>query len=328
MRCPTLSELPPPPTGRTGWPWIVESPQLSDAMSDGRPWPRISIVTPSYNQGQFIEETIRSILLQGYPNLEYVVVDGGSRDQSLEIIKKYQKWFSGWISERDSGQPNAINKGFKFASGEIWQWINSDDVLLPGALGKIGLSYTADALLTGNVIYFGEGFEEVTEKNTALSAESVITGYRGVVLQQAGIWFSGEKFKELGGLNESFQYLFDWHFFIKYLDRWPQINNLDQDLAKFRLHSESKTVSRSQCFGAEKVDVLRRLLHESIGRDAMGLCIKGVATLDWWKYLDNLRKERNGRALPIAKILVGALTRPKTRFNRFTAGVIKAILTD
>ena len=127
MRCPTLSELPPPPSGKTGWPWTEEGSQLPDVMPDGSEWPRISIVTPSYNQGQFIEETIRSILLQGYPNIEYIIIDGGSTDNTLEIIKKYQQYIAYWVSEPDNGQSYALNKGFRKATGQFIGWQNSDD---------------------------------------------------------------------------------------------------------------------------------------------------------------------------------------------------------
>ena len=105
--------------------------QLPETMSDGHPWPRISIVTPSYNQGQFIEETIRSVLQQGYPNLEYIIIDGGSTDNSVEIIKKYEEYLTYWVSEPDDGQYDAINKGFSRATGEIMAWLNSDDMYVP-----------------------------------------------------------------------------------------------------------------------------------------------------------------------------------------------------
>src|SRR5262249_47374145 len=94
-----------------------------------------SIVTPSYNQVQFVEETIRSILLQGYPDLEYIVMDGGSTDKSIDIIEKYERWLAYWVSEKDGGQVRAINNGFSRATGVIYNWINSDDSLRPGALG-------------------------------------------------------------------------------------------------------------------------------------------------------------------------------------------------
>jgi cellulose synthase/poly-beta-1,6-N-acetylglucosamine synthase-like glycosyltransferase len=109
MRCPTLSDLPPPPPQKTGWPWTEESLQLPDLMPNGSEWPQISIVTPNYNYGQFIEETIRSVLLQGYPNLEYIIIDGASTDNSSEIVQRYESWLSYWISEEDKGQSDAIN---------------------------------------------------------------------------------------------------------------------------------------------------------------------------------------------------------------------------
>lgn len=137
LRCPALKDLPPPPPGKTGWPWTQESQQLPDAMADGVPWPKISIVTPSYNQGRFIEEAIRSVLLQGYPDLEYIIIDGGSTDQSVEIIKKYEPWLAYWESEPDRGQSHAINKGLLKSTGRLFNWHNSDDVLTPNSLATM-----------------------------------------------------------------------------------------------------------------------------------------------------------------------------------------------
>jgi glycosyltransferase involved in cell wall biosynthesis len=101
-------------------------------------WPKISVVTPSYNQGAFLEETILSVISQNYPNLEYIVIDGGSTDGSIDIIKKHQSKISYWCSEKDNGLYDGINKGFKIATGEILMWINSDDLLMPGSLFSIG----------------------------------------------------------------------------------------------------------------------------------------------------------------------------------------------
>src|SRR5690348_881216 len=102
MQSPKLTELPSPPPGRTGWPWTEESERLPETLPDGAEWPKISIVTPSYNQGQFIEETIRAVLLQGYPNIEFIIIDGGSKDNTVEIIKKYEKFIACWVSEKDN----------------------------------------------------------------------------------------------------------------------------------------------------------------------------------------------------------------------------------
>ena len=142
MRCPSLKDLPAPPAGKTGWPWTEETPFPSDENPQGFVWPKISIVTPNYNFGDFIEETIRSVLLQGYPDLEFIIIDGGSSDNSVEIIKKYAPWIAYWSSEPDECQAAAINKGIKHCTGQIFNWICSDDILFKMALRTVGEAFS------------------------------------------------------------------------------------------------------------------------------------------------------------------------------------------
>src|SRR5437762_483466 len=127
----TVEDFPNSAVPKRGWPWMERQTEMS---APAKQWPRITIVTPSFNQAQFLEETIRSVLLQGYPNLEYIVMDGGSTDGSAEILEKYSPWIDHWVSEKDNGQADAIYRGFERATGEIIGWVNSDDLLLPGAL--------------------------------------------------------------------------------------------------------------------------------------------------------------------------------------------------
>jgi len=140
MHCPSLNELPPSPSGKTGWPWTVESPPLPERMPDGRGWPNISIVTPSYNQAHFIEETIRSILLQGYAHLEYIIEDC-STDNTLEIVRKYEPWLRVLTTDKKDGMSKAINRAWAKTTGEIVTWISSDDVYLPGAFHRVATAY-------------------------------------------------------------------------------------------------------------------------------------------------------------------------------------------
>ncbi len=127
--------LPPPAVYSGRWPSAMDAPKPASntALGSGRALPKISIITPSYNQGQFIEDTIRSVLLQGYPNVEYIIMDGNSTDGTVEIIKKYEPWIAHWESTSDRGQAHAINKGLEKATGDICAYINSDDYYLPNA---------------------------------------------------------------------------------------------------------------------------------------------------------------------------------------------------
>jgi glycosyltransferase involved in cell wall biosynthesis len=130
-----LNQLPGPNQDRTGWPWDEQAdPALYNEKNN---WPRLTIVTPSYNQAFFLEQTIRSVLLQNYPNLEYIIIDGGSTDQSRQIIEKYAPWISYYQSEQDNGQSNAINQGFSLSSGRYHAWINSDDYYLQDIFHKV-----------------------------------------------------------------------------------------------------------------------------------------------------------------------------------------------
>ena len=151
MLCPTLKDLPPPPKDKTGWPWTEESPRLTPLMSDSSEWPTISIVTPSYNYARFIEETIRSVLLQGYPNIEYIIIDGKSSDNSAEIIRRYEKYLKFWTSEPDRGFGDAINKGYRYHTGRLFTWIGADDSFEPGCFKDV-----AELHLQGYQFIIGE----------------------------------------------------------------------------------------------------------------------------------------------------------------------------
>jgi glycosyltransferase involved in cell wall biosynthesis len=177
-----LAELPPPPAGRTGWPWTVESPP---SARDGA---AIAIVTPSYQQGCFLEETIRSVLLQNYRSLEYVVLDGGSTDESRGIIEKYRPWLSFARSAQDRGQGHAINLGFSVCSGLLRGWLNSDDFYLPGALAAL-----AAAAEFGADFFYGDGLslDEQTGRRTYATAPWVHSRYLhfgGLIFSHSAFW--------------------------------------------------------------------------------------------------------------------------------------------
>jgi len=219
MHCPTLNELPSPPIGKTGWPWTEESPKLPKKMPDGRVWPRVSIVTPSYNQGDFIEATIRSVLLQGYPNLEYIIVDGGSTDNTLEVIQKYESWLSHWVSEKDRGQSHAVNKGWKKSKGDIVAWINGDDTYNPGAVGAVVeiLYQNDDTVLVSGVgnIVDASGTTSISAKVSPDIDPVTMLKQSGGVPVQPSVFLRRRVLDEVGYLNVRLHYVMDWEYWIR-----------------------------------------------------------------------------------------------------------------
>ena len=172
---PRIEDLPPPPKDRSGWPWTEASDPVPPTMRDGTAWPSITIVTPSYQQAGFLEETLRSVLLQGYPKLEYIVVDGGSTDGSVDIIRSYAPWITRWVSESDDGQSDAINKGFRWATGSILGWLNSDDTYHPGALAEVAEAMhragTEIVLGAMDKVQFGDGEPRLVKRSLPWEGE-------------------------------------------------------------------------------------------------------------------------------------------------------------
>lgn len=252
--------LPEPPSGKTGWPWTEDTPPLLPAMPDGSPWPKISVVTPSYNQGQFIEETIRSVLLQGYPNLEYIVMDGGSTDGSVKIIKKYEPWLSYWVSEPDRGQSHAINKGINRAAGEILFWLNSDDLCLPGAFFKAAESfsqYPNQKLVIGQAQIINQYGEVIGELRSQFTTwEELATNPRNSI-RQISTFFSRDLFEELGFLDETLHIAMDTELLVRFTQfHEPLI--LNDYLTAYRSHPEAKTFSQL-LKGYEETDRVRSI---------------------------------------------------------------------
>jgi len=244
MRCPSLSDLPPPPAGKKGWPWTDEGPRTAGECAEHSPWPRISIVTPSLNQGKFIETALRSVLLQGYPDVEYILIDGGSSDASVEIIRKYEAWLTYWVSEADEGQANAINKGLKRAGGDIVAWLNSDDFYYPDALHSVAdfFSRTPDAMVAfGDAVFVDETGQRLQAyRGVEHGFTRMMMYWKGWDIPQPGVFMRKKVLSEFGFLDESYRYAMDYEYFLRISKRHP-FRHMGELLAAYRLHGQSKT---------------------------------------------------------------------------------------
>ncbi len=225
--------------------------------------PKVTIVTPSYNQGQFLEASIRSVLEQSYPNIEYIAVDGGSKDGSVEILNKYQRHFAWWVSEKDRGHADALNKGFSHATGEVLAWLNSDDVYLPGAVAQ-AVAILQEHPEAGMVYGDADLIDNSDRKIGRFAARQ--TDYRrmlrgSVHIPQATTFFRAGLWRQVGPLDLSLFFSFDYDLWVK-IARASQLLYVPERWAQFRIHDDGKTiVNDDRCYP----DMLRVLEREGGG---------------------------------------------------------------
>lgn len=251
MSFPVCAALPDPGCDRSSW-TAVSQPAILPPHHVS--YPRISIITPSYNQGEFIEETIRSVLLQGYPNLEYLIIDGGSTDQTIDIIRKYEPWLTYWVSEPDRGQTHAINKGLARATGDILAYLNSDDYYLPGTLFKVAdhfRQHPETDLLHGRCRYvnqqgqkIGEQWGDITALAEILDLWNVWWNQRQFV--QPEVFWSRRIANQIGCFNEALHYVMDYEYWCRILQAGGQVHRIDDEFTCFRLTDTQKSNQSQQ----------------------------------------------------------------------------------
>jgi glycosyltransferase involved in cell wall biosynthesis len=261
------------------WPYARHGGALPATMPDGSPWPRISIVTPSFNQGAFIEETILSVANQGYPNLEHIVIDGGSTDETKSVLARHSDLLAYWESEPDRGQSHAINKGMARTSGEILTWLNSDDRLAPGALAAVAMAFhrsRADVVA---------GIAELYQDNELIGRHITACGdgplplddildlkrcwYAGQFFYQPEVMFTRAMWERAGGrVDESLFYSMDYELWFRFAAAGARLHVIGRPVAQFRMHASQKT-HVTERFMAE-LQGLNDKLREKLGKAVDG----------------------------------------------------------
>ena len=235
-------------------------------MEPANELPRITVVTPSYNQAQFLRETIESVLNQAYPNLEYFVIDGGSTDGSVDIIREYDDGIDWWVSEKDKGQTDAINKGFTQASGDLLCWVNSDDVLFPGCLEAVARCYTQanhPDLIHANIAYLDER-GRIT-RLIRVPRQSRFFFFRGVWHGCApSIFFGASLFRAVGGLNADFNLSMDVDIWMRVMKAGARVVHIPRYLGGFRWHGAGKSTQSLRSRTTRENMETTRILNQGI----------------------------------------------------------------
>jgi len=258
--------------------------------------PKISIVTPSFNQASFIEETLHSVSRQEYPNLEHIVIDGCSKDGTVEILKRYSSlpgWkHLRWISEPDHGQSEAINKGFRMATGDIIGWLNSDDVYEPDSFSSVRKAFEADQFVDfvyGDYLIIDQaGKTLISKKEIDFDWEIMLCGLNYIA--QPNVFFRSRVFNKLGYLNDSLHYVMDYEFWLRAAAQGFRFQHIPSTFAACRWHLGAKTVSRNPHIEEELLSVRsqywnKRRFHSSLVQASYQKCcnVRARASRQWRK---------------------------------------------
>lgn len=267
MNSHKVVRLPAPPHGKLDWPWMHETTTLMN-MCNGE-WLRISIIIPTYNQARYLEQTIRSILLQEYPNLELIIIDGGSTDGSVEIIKKYTEFINYWTSEKDRGQTHAINKGLEKASGDILAYLNSDDIYLPGAFFAVAqfvkenpdvdLVYGGCQVIDEFGNKTGERWGDISSLLEILDLWDVWWKKKNFV--QPEVFWTRRIAEKTGPFREELYFVMDYEYWLRIFMGGGKSGKINHLLAAFRITSDQKSCQSAKV-AVELLDVVKPVLWD------------------------------------------------------------------
>jgi len=245
--------------------------------------PRITVVTPSYNQGKFLEEAILSVINQNYPNLEYIIIDGGSTDNSIEIIKKYEKYLAYWISEKDRGQADAIRKGFAMATGQLIGWLNSDDMYFPDALIEIGKAYlrNPDASIYTGGIAIGALNDGPIKKCRFPPRWLIFRKYGLFGIGQQSSFFNRRFYEKVGGINIKFFHRMDADLIFRLLNSNPCMVRVNKMIGFIRFHETAKSAYAKELYLKEKEEFIKSVGLTPLKYKFIGYVYRLLRLLSW-----------------------------------------------